>query len=249
MTTLIIDVETVPVQRPDHLQAIAADMAAELDAALATLRAPANYKDAEKIDAYVVAARAQLASEHVDKVQAAIDKTSFDGGLGQIAVIGWAVNDEAPQSMRVNDLSHEQERALLRDWFEVLNQLHRSGGQRPLIVGHNVVAFDLPFIWKRAMIHGVRPPMWMPRDPKPWGESVYDTMTQWAGARDRISLDRLCRVLGIEGKTGITGADVWPMVRAGKMAEVAAYCEHDIEITRAVYWRMTFAEAQQGLFA
>lgn len=239
---LYIDIETIPVQREDHRVALATDMLSELDAALAAVRAPANYKDAEKIDAYIADARCKAANEHVDKVAAAIAKTSLDGGLGQIVCIGWAVNDDAPQHMVVADLSPDQERGMLRDWYSVLLGLHSTGGQRPLIVGHNHIAFDLPFIWKRSVVHGVRPPMWFPRDPKPWGEAAFDTMLQWAGMRDRISMNRLCRVLGIPGKgDGPTGADVWPMVQAGKLADVARYCEDDVARTRAIYKRLTFA--------
>ena len=241
---LVIDIETIPCQREDHIQALAGDMLADLDAALAAVRAPANYKDADKIESYIADARDKATTEHVGKVATAISKTSFDGGLGQIVCIGWALNDDQPQHMVVSDLSLEQERAMLRDWYGVLRGIHSTGGQRPLIIGHNHVAFDLPFLWKRSIVHGVRPPMWFPRDPKPWGESVFDTMTAWAGARDRISMDRLCRVLGIPGKgDGPTGADVWPMVQAGKLAEVAQYCEDDVARTRAIYKRLTFAEA------
>jgi predicted PolB exonuclease-like 3'-5' exonuclease len=67
-------------------------------------------------------------------------------------------------------------------------------------------------------------------------------MSRFCGAKDRISLDRLCRVLGLEGKTGMSGADVWPAVQAGKMDEIASYCRHDVAITRSVYKRLTFAE-------
>ena len=65
-------------------------------------------------------------------------------------------------------------------------------------------------------------------------------MTQRAGG----SMDRLCRLLGIPGKGDISGADVWPMVKAGKLAEVAEYCRGDVERTRALYNRMTFHEPQ-----
>lgn len=57
-------------------------------------------------------------------------------------------------------------------------------------------------------------------------------------------MDRLCRVLGIPGKgDGPSGADVWPMVQAGKLDEVTAYCRADVERTRSLYQRLTFAKS------
>ena len=91
------------------------------------------------------------------------------------------------------------------------------------------------------MVQRIKPPIWFPRDPKPWGDSTFDTMTAWAGTKDRISMDRLCRILGIEGKGDISGADVWPLVKAGKVSEVAEYCKGDVERTRAIFRRMTFS--------
>lgn len=239
---IVFDIETIPVQDPFHIADISASMDADLERALENVRAPANYKDAEKIDAYVSQAREGLRQGHKEAVQAAINKTSFDGGLGQIVCIGWAVNDEPAQVVGVEDLSSASEVGLLETWFRYLGKLHSTSGTRPVLIGHNSNAFDIPFVWKRAMVLGVRPPVWFPRDPKPWGESTFDTMTQWAGTKDRISMDRLCKILGIEGKgDGPTGADVWPMVQAGELKEVAAYCMDDVDRTRHIYKRMTFA--------
>lgn len=223
---LYLDIEAIPSQQPGILDEFAAEV-----------KAPATYKKADSIAAW-------MAENRQAEAEAAWLKTSFDGGMGQIVCIGWAVNDDAPQHMVVADLSLAQERSMLRDWYGVLHGLHSTSGQRPLIVGHNHIAFDLPFLWKRSIVHSTRPPMWFPRDPKPWGEAAFDTMLQWAGARDRISMDKLCRVLGIAGKgDGPTGADVWPMVQAGRLAEVAAYCCDDVARTRSIYKRLTFAEA------
>jgi len=86
----------------------------------------------------------------------------------------------------------------------------------------------------------MRPPLWLPHHPKPWGEQVFDTMTEWAGLKDKISLGRLCKVLGLKGKDGMTGADVWPTVQDGRLDEVAEYCREDVRRVREIYQRMTF---------
>ena len=41
------------------------------------------------------------------------------------------------------------------------------------------------------------------------------------------------------------GSKVWPMVQAGQIAEVADYCAGDVERTRAMFKRMTFADTEK----
>ena len=221
---LTIDIETVPTQ----LAWAHADLAEGV-------RPPATLKKAESIAEWDANSRAAA-------VQEVIDRTSFDGGLGQIVVIGWAIDDQEPQSVQVDDLSPAAEREMLQQWIAAMRTAYAgTSGSRPTVVGHNHVAFDLPFLSKRLIVHRIRPPLWWPHDPKPWGDAVFDTMTQWAGVRDRISLDRLCKILGVPGKgVGPTGADVWPMVQRGEIDAVAAYCRADVDRTRACYLRMTF---------
>lgn len=219
---IYLDIETIPAQDPAVRN--------ELRAAVTP---PATYKKAESIAEW-------LAENREKEAEAAWLRTSFDGGFGHICCIGWAVDDGEPASIFG---THEDEAGMLSDFFGVLKRAYSgTSGMKPVIVGHNVVSFDLPFIWKRAIVHGIKPPFWLPRDPKPWGDTAADTMTMWSGAKDRISLDKLCRVLGLPGKgDGPTGADVWPMVQEGRIKEVAAYCREDVQRTRAIYKRLTFA--------
>lgn len=240
---VFVDIETIPVQDPSLIAELRADMDADLEQAVAAVRAPSNYKDETKIAEYVTKAQADLRAAHEVKVADTIARTSFDGGLGQVCVIGWALEDEPARSVHVMDLGPADERRTLRDFFDVLRDAHRPT-DRVCLIGHNIISFDIRFLWQRAMVLGVKPPAHcLPRDPKPWGDTVVDTMTAWAGVKDRVSMDRLCRIFGIPGKGGMDGSKVWPMVQAGEIDAVAAYCRGDVERTRAIHRRMTFAEA------
>jgi 3'-5' exonuclease len=242
MKHIYFDIETIPAQRDTHVAAIRAEMDADRATALQLVKAPSNYKDPEKIAAYIEAERERINADHEAFVQAAILKTGLDGSFGQIVCIGWAFDDGETQSLQAGGLSLDDEASLIADWFAALSAAHvGNSGTRPVLVGHNHAAFDIPFVWKRAIVHGIKPPFWFPRDPKPWSDVLFDTMTQWAGARERISLDRLCRALGITGKDDFTGADVWPAVQAGRINDVASYCRGDVERTRAIHRRMSFA--------
>jgi hypothetical protein len=238
MELIYNDIETIPCQDVEMNAALRADADTALLVELDAVRAPGNYKDAQKIEDFVNDARSKLMKEHDATCEANWLKTSFDGGLGHICVIGYALGDREPQAILARHDVLGDEAAALREFFGVLNAL--GAGARLQWVGHNLVAFDLPFIWKRAMVLGVKPPFHLPRDPKPWADNVFDTMTQWAGARDRISMERLCRILGIPGKGEMDGSKVWDYVRTGRIAEVGTYCCGDIERTRAMHRRMVF---------
>jgi len=225
---ITFDLETVPAQAPwvrDELRA--------------AVKPPGTYKKKESIDQW-------MAENGEAEAEEAWLKTSFDGGLGQIVCIGFAIEDADPISYIASDLSLQSERKIIEDFFCVLTDAYAgSRGLKPLLVGHNHVAFDIPFLWKRAIIHGIKPPLWFPRNPKPWADSVFDTSSQWAGDRDRISMDRLCKILGIKGKEGMSGADVWPAIASGQYDKVASYCRDDVARTRSMYRRLTFKEAAE----
>jgi 3'-5' exonuclease len=220
---LYIDIETIPDQRHDAKVEIAA-----------TIKPPGTLKKAESIAEWVEQSKPAVVEE-------AWLKTALDGTYGQIVCIGYAADDAEPASLEADDLTPAAEAQLLRRFFSVLSGTGGiTSGRRPTLIGHNLITFDLPFIWRRAVIRGIKPPLWWPRNPKPWSDVAADTMLMWAGDRGMIGMDRLCKALGIAGKGDISGADVWPLVQAGKLAEVAAYCRADVQRTRALYQRMTF---------
>lgn len=215
---LFIDIETIP--GPGLL-----------DEYKAAVKAPGQYSKPESIQKWLDDNRDQVAeSEWL--------KTSFDGAVGQIVCISWACDLMGEgETHFVNDLEPGSERDLLNAVWDRLVEVVGKG--KPRIVGHNVAAFDIPFIWKRSIVYGARPPLWFPRNPKPWAETVFDTMHQWDGEK-RISMDNLCKALGIPGKGEISGADVWPMIKEGKFEEVAKYCQDDVNRTRSIFERMNF---------
>ena len=216
---LYFDVETIPCQLEGVRQ--------EFEDAV---EAPGQYKKPESIAEWLKENRA------IEGEKAWL-KTSFDGGMGHACVIAWAFNDEAPHSYQA---TVGGEKKMLEDFFCVLV----DAGPGITLVGHNIIGFDLPFLWKRAMVLGVKPPQMFPRDPKPWAGSVIDTMLLWdSQQRAGGSMDRICRLLCIPGKGDMDGSKVWPMYQDGKLTEIALYCKGDVERTREMHRRMTFAEA------
>ena len=223
MNHLYFDIETIPAQSPDVHAVIAGNV-----------KPPATMKKAETIAAWEANDKAQA-------VQDAIAKTSLDGTYGHICCIGFAVNDMAPDSTSLTSYSPDNEAAILRDFFAAVNDLTRHDHYPVCVVGHNIVGFDIRFIWQRAIILGVRVPGWLPRDPKPWGIDALDTMTAFAGQRGSISMDRLCAALGLDGKDDIDGSMIGQLWAEGRHEEIARYCRDDVERTRSIHKRMQIA--------
>lgn len=238
MNNLFFDIETIPNDTHDARERIQRD----IDAEAAALTAPGNYRDPEKIAAWLAAEREKLAASFEERMRSG----GLDGARGRICCIGHA-RDDAP----VRTLIDSDEAYLLRHFFEELRAFGEQRASRramPTWVGHNIIGFDLRFLWQRAMVLGISPPaLIVPRAPKPWDGTVFDTMLQWAGERGRISLDALCEVFGLPGKDDIDGAPmdgsrVWDLWRQGRTGDIASYCAGDVERTRAIYRRMTFGE-------
>jgi len=107
------------------------------------------------------------------------------------------------------------------------------------LVGHNT-AFDIGFLWRRRAVLGIPKPRWLPspsaRAPRDYG----DTMTLWAGVGGRISLDALCRALGVPSSKdgGLTGATVYDGWLDGLSERIAIYNEADVVACRAVWERL-----------
>ena len=212
---LHIDIETIP-----NLD----------DAAIAEIRdsitAPGNYKKPESIAEWMAENRERLVDE---KVYAA----GLDGTTGKIICIAWAW-----ENMPVTVTKEDNEAALLCELFNDIHgkNLHASA----TTIGHNV-SWDLRYIWQRAVVNGIRPPVWVKWQGKPWDH--LDTMLMWnPDNQRRISLDRLCKVLGVPTSKGeLDGAKIWQAYRDGRMAEIRDYCIADVEAMRACYRKLTFA--------
>jgi hypothetical protein len=108
------------------------------------------------------------------------------------------------------------------------------------IVGHNIIGFDLPFVFQRCLANNIaaRPFVNL-------GEynvrGVFDTMRGWwLGGRQRVGLDDVAWALGFESsKTSeVEGSKVFDLYQAGKLAEIREYNLNDVRVTRKVYERM-----------
>lgn len=136
-----------------------------------------------------------------------------------------------------SDGQEEDESRALTGFLDLLKDFDPDTDE---IVGHNILGFDLPFIFQRCLVNGIRV--------RPFVDlsefhvrGVFDTMHHWwMGSKRLISLDDIAWALGIESsKTAeAEGSKVFDMYHADKLAEIREYNLNDVRVTRKVYERM-----------
>lgn len=230
---IFLDIETIPSQCEKVKQRF-----------IDEVKAPGQYKKQDSIDAW-------LAENKEAEADAQWRRTSFDGGLGHIAVIGFSINDGGPVALYSENYGSD-EKAVINSFYDSVNdaiEKELRGGysakQSVRFIGHNVSSFDLRFLFQRSVVLGIKPPDCIPFKAKPWEDSIFDTMSEWAGFGNKVALSKLVDVLGLQEKGAeigeeIDGSMVWDFVKAGKIKEVAEYCKGDVIRTREAYKKLTF---------
>ncbi len=164
--------------------------------------------------------------------------------LHRVVTISCALREG--ERFRVFSLSEPEigEAAIVQRFFDGIERY------TPQIVSWNGGGFDLPVLHYRAMLHGVAAPRYWDlgeddRDFK-WNNYIsryhnrhLDLMDLLAlyQARGYVALDDLAKLLGLPGKLGMDGSQVWPAFQRGEMAAIRDYCETDVVNTFLVYLR------------
>lgn len=120
----------------------------------------------------------------------------------------------------------------------------------PDLVSWNGGGFDLPVLHYRALAAGVQAPRyWETGDEDTtFRYNNYLSRYHWRhldlmdvlsshNARARASLSDMAYLLGLPGKLGFSGDQVWDAYREGKLAEVRRYCETDVLNTYLILLR------------
>lgn len=150
------------------------------------------------------------------------------------------------EQLRVWSLGEPQsdEAELIRRFFDGIERY------TPTLVSWNGCGFDLPVLHYRALKHGVSASRY-------WETGTDDQSFRWNNYVNRYHerhtdlmdvlssyqpraaapLDDIALMLGLPGKMGRSGAEVWDQYLAGRVQEIRDYCETDALNTYLVYLR------------
>lgn len=162
-----------------------------------------------------------------------IKKLSLSAATAKILCLCYAI--EPPVGSEVQVFEGEE--------TEIIKNFWKLAVDCNLFVGHNILDFDLRFIYQRSIIHQIKPSRDLPFA-RFRNAPIFDTMHEWSKwGREHASLDLLSRTLSIPSpKETLDGSKVYPYYRAGKIADIVNYCKCDVDSVRQVYRRLTFSK-------
>jgi len=198
-----------------------------------TLPAPEHMHDVlREIHEYKKKKKRRNGEKYATSFESFLAGTGLDGTFGRILCISYAINDGM-----VSCICDEDEKKVLENFWE-------AARDADLFVGFNIIDFDMKYIVQRSMVHGIRPKTKMPLSFARYRNyPMYDCMhewNQWSFGRG-VGLDALARALGLPtSKTNMDGSEVFAYYKKGKIKEICAYCNADVEVTRKIYKRMNF---------
>ena len=188
--------------------------------------AAGNIKDPEKI-------AADIAKKRVEQV----GKMALSPMFGRICAYSIATANvyEADVMCAIND---DEERRLIG---RILGHLRLSHDDYPALVGWNCHAFDLPFIYKRALILGVelhggiQPLSRMVR--RYSRVPVCDLMQELAtwDSQAKVSLDVAAKCILGKSKLDHDFSQFPAMIETNQGSKIAEYCLNDSKLTYELY--------------
>lgn len=212
MNEIFLDIETVP-SKDQWVQ----------EYVKSTVSPPGNIKKQESIDKW-------WQEKSSEALQEKLEKCALDGAMNQVVAISFETENHTYTQ------SHDNEYVLLKDVFDYIETISETVST---YVGHNIAAFDLEVLKKRAIILNLRVPtsLRLAFKAKPWDSIIFDTMLKW-DAKKPAKLDKICRALNIEFDSSVTGAHVWQLYKSGDFEAIANYCKDDVRKVKEVYKRM-----------
>lgn len=183
-----------------------------LELTMPVFKAPAGWKDRDKIAAAVEEKRLEY-----------IAGAALNALSGQVLCIG-------VYQRGLSQLLLGEEKTILQQFWELYLLTQQSW------IGFCVRNFDVPFLVRRSYRWGVRVPHIM--HGRYLSDRFIDIAERWQCGdwQERISLDRLAKFLGVGEKTG-SGGDFAELL-AKDPAAARAYVENDLKLTKLCAQRM-----------
>jgi predicted PolB exonuclease-like 3'-5' exonuclease len=164
--------------------------------------------------------------------------------LQRVVAISCALSDRDAFKVWSLGADGEGEGEIIQRFFDGIEKY------TPQLVSWNGSGFDLPVLHYRGLIHAVRAPRYWDTgdDDREFRFNNYisryhmrhcdvmDLLSLYQG-RAVAPLDEIAQLLGLPGKLGMDGSQVWDAYQAGRLAEIRNYCETDVVNTYLVFLR------------
>jgi DNA polymerase elongation subunit (family B) len=209
---IAFDIETIPdVRKVD---------------ALPEPEAPGNYKDPEKIAHYVYAEKMKQ-----------VEKMALSPWTGRICSIAtWSDYQSDRNYYTMMAVDDKEETVIIEEALELF-VIHQ--GYHPKVLTWNGWEFDLPFLFIRAMLLGVKLPAGLPplkAFQKKYDSTLHiDVMQEISMWRGRMSLENAARELLGQKKADLDFREFPALIAAGNYDVIGRYNLRDAELTFEIY--------------
>lgn len=171
-------------------------------------------------------------------------KSGIFAEFGKVVVISMGYirrNATSTPHLHVKGLADKDEKQLLIQFKDFLSQFPRSATLQ--LCGHNIKEFDVPYLCRRMVIHGIPLPSVLDiAGKKPWEVNHLDTMEMWkfGDYKKYTSLDLLTTLFDIpSSKTDMDGSEVHGYYYGtGDLEKITTYCCQDVIATAQVYRKL-----------
>jgi len=156
----------------------------------------------------------------------------FDAMTGRIVCVGMLIDNAVSLEPKV--FCDLDERKILEGFWANITE-------NDVLVGHNVLDFDIKYLKQRSWIQQVKPSIDVNMR-KYWTEDVYDVMsvwTNWSYKYKGASLDNIAQALGLGGKNG-HGSEVAHLWANREYVKLMDYCLSDVMLAYQIYCRMKY---------
>jgi len=195
---------------------------------LPPVEAAKNLKDPEKV-----------AADIAEKRQKQIDKMGLDPLTARVFCYAFA-NDRYAHANILSEFNDDTEREMVQGIMKVL------GKEDMRLVTFNGIGFDLPFVYKRAIVLGVSPANFGAPPLTAWtkrysADNHYDLMKIWCQweSGSYVGLDVLASAILGQGKAEMDFTDFPELIKTPEGREkIKMYCAKDVALTWALFERM-----------
>ena len=211
-----LDIETIPNPDTFHL--------------MPEVEAKKNLKDPAKI-----------AADIADKKAAQHDKAALDPLTGRVCAIAYVglIDGKEVEHVDVIDAATDEAETIITQ-----SAMKMLGKPESRIITWNGIGFDLPYIYKRAMVLGINPANFDAPPLTAWtkrysNERHYDLMQIWGAWKDMIKLDTVAGLVLGDKKIEIDFATFAALIETQEgRAKLGEYCLQDTRLTWRLFDRM-----------
>lgn len=159
-----------------------------------------------------------------------MEKASIYPEFAKVVCISYLVDNQ------LKSLIGQDEAMLLMQFNEVL-----AFHQDAVLGGFNINEFDIPFLWKRMMINGIKPHKKLCLgNAKPWEIDTVDVFKIRKQTSFGCSLDLLSMtLLGESPKSDMSWEKVSYCYYADNLSMIKEYCEGDVLFTERCYKKLS----------